>query len=45
MDNMLLNPNDIKMEEKKNFEDNPIDFDAMLDRRNSPPKKESINPR
>ena len=38
MDSMLLNPSEIKVEEKKDFEDNAIDFDAMLDKRASEEK-------
>ena len=47
MDDMLLNQNDIKLEEKKDFEDNPIDFGAMLDKRQSDEKqkRESVNPK
>jgi len=39
MDNMLLNPNEINVEEKKNdFEDTPLDFDSMLEKRVSEEK-------
>ena len=38
MDDMLLNQNDIKLEEKKNFEDNAPDFNMLLDQRDSDQK-------